>query len=126
MRWGHLLGELSVEKRDLEVAEAAVARAVEYVQGLYPGLRVTPTVFPGGAVAALVHEARESALVVVGRGHRFERSLARRLERRTTAALAVVGAPRDGSAGTSGDRLRWAPWGRTIESSVAGGGRPKY
>ncbi|WP_433167124.1 hypothetical protein [Kribbella sp. CA-247076] len=50
----------------------------------------------GGRVRLLVNEARRSdgALVVLGRGrnlHRLEPALARRLIRRTSASLAVIG-----------------------------------
>jgi nucleotide-binding universal stress UspA family protein len=93
--WPYLfdpLGELTVDERDLEAAETAAHEAIDYVQQIYPGLRISSTLFPGRPVTALLHEAREStdALVVIGHGRRFERRLARQLARRTTASLAAA------------------------------------
>lgn len=109
-RWPYLLdflGELTVEERDVEDAEAIVAEAIEHVRGIFPSLRISSTVFPGRVVDALLTEAREStgALIVVGHGRRFERRLARHLSRRTTASLAVVGLTPHRTVGPSSGRV---------------------
>ncbi|GAA1566152.1 MULTISPECIES: universal stress protein [Kribbella] len=108
--WTHPLDafdELSVDERDLEAADTVVRDAVEYVRGLFPSLHVSSTVFPGRPLTALLNEARETAgaLVVIGHGRRYERKLARRLARRTTASLAVVGLTRDRTTGPSVGRV---------------------
>jgi hypothetical protein len=109
-RWPHLLdplGELTVEERDLDAADAVVDDAIEHVQTIFPSLRISSTVFPGRPLTALLNEAREStgALVVISRGRRFERALSRRLARRTTASLAVVGLTSDHTVGPSTGRV---------------------
>ena len=109
-RWQHLLdaaGNLAVDLRIREAAEAVVSSAIEHVQRIFPSLRMSSTVFPGRQLDALLNEAKEStgALIVVGHGRRFERTLARRLARRTTASLAVVGLTSDHAAGPSIGRV---------------------
>jgi nucleotide-binding universal stress UspA family protein len=109
-RWPYLfdaLGELTMEARDLELAETVVDDAIEHVRRLFPGVRISSTVFPGRPADALLNEAREStgALVVVGHGQRFERRLTRQLARRTTASLAVVGLTPDRTVGPSTGRV---------------------
>lgn len=100
-----VLGELTVEEHDLETAEVAVEDAIEHVRNLFPSLRISSTVFPGREVDALVSEAADGALVVISRGHRFERKLSRRLARRTKASLAVVGLALHRTPGPSSGRV---------------------
>ncbi|HEY3563205.1 MAG TPA: universal stress protein [Kribbella sp.] len=107
-RWPYLfdaLGELTVEERDLETAEAVVDDAIDHVRRIFPSLRISSTVFAGRAIDALLSEAREGALVVIGHGRRGERKLARRLARRTSASLAVVGLTPDHTVGPSSGRV---------------------
>ncbi|WP_427892400.1 universal stress protein [Kribbella sp. GL6] len=104
--WTHVLdafGDLAVDEQDLAAAETIVQDAIEYVRELFPSLRVSSTVFPGRPITALLNEARDTtgALIVIGHGRRYERKLARRLARRTTASLAVVGLPHDRTLGPS-------------------------
>lgn len=101
------LGELTVDERDLEAAEEVVDEAAAHVRQIFPSLRISTTVFPGRPATALLNETREStgALVVIGHGRSFERSLARRLVRRTTGSLAVVGLTSDHAAGPSTGRV---------------------
>jgi nucleotide-binding universal stress UspA family protein len=91
-RWPYLFdpfGELTLDERDLEAADRAVEAASNHVRQVFPSLRISATIFPGRPAAALLNEARNStdALVVIGHRRPFERSLARRLARRTTASL---------------------------------------
>jgi nucleotide-binding universal stress UspA family protein len=94
-RWPYLfdpLGELTLDERDLEAADEIVNEAIARVRRTHPNLRISSTIYPGRPATALLHEAREStnALVVIGHARPFERSLARRLSRRTTASLAAA------------------------------------
>ncbi|MFF0267213.1 universal stress protein [Kribbella sp. NPDC004536] len=107
-RWPYLLdalGELTVEERDLETAEVVVDNAIEHVRKIFPSLQISSTVFPGRAVDALLSEAEDGALLVISRGHRFERKLSRRLARRTKASLAVVGLTPHRTVGPSSGRV---------------------
>ncbi len=98
-RWPHLLdpfGNLTVDLRARGTAEAVVVAAGRRARRIASSLRITTWVYPGPAAAALVSEARKAgrALVVVGhdrRSGRLERSLTRRVARRTTASVAVIG-----------------------------------
>ncbi|MEU4291722.1 hypothetical protein AB0E63_26135 [Kribbella sp. NPDC026596] len=86
-------GNAIVDLRAREAAEAVVSAAVRRSRRIGPSLRITTKLYPGWPVAALVAEARtsERALVVLSHDSKFERALARRLVRRTTASLAAIG-----------------------------------
>jgi nucleotide-binding universal stress UspA family protein len=118
LQWPRMLdpvGNPTIDLRAREAAEAVVTAAVRRTHRLAPSLRITGSVFPGRQVTALVSEARstDGALVVLGHNRlsrnrkaaRFERALARRLGRRTTASLAVIGLSAAGSVGRSAGRV---------------------
>ena len=118
LQWPRLLdplGNPAVDLRARAAAEAAVSAAVHRARRIAPSLRITGSLFPGRQITALVDEARTSdgALVVLGHNRlsrngkaaRFERALARRLNRRTTASLAVIGLSAAGSVGRSAGRV---------------------
>lgn len=109
-RWPRVsdpLGNTTVDLRAREGAEAVVAAAVRRARRIAPSLRITTAVHPARPVTALVAEARTSelALVVLSHYRRFERTLARRLVRRTTASLAVIGLSPRASIGPSAGRV---------------------
>jgi nucleotide-binding universal stress UspA family protein len=94
-RWPYALdpfGNLAVDPRFHQAAEAIVATATRRAHHVAPSLPITTFVYPGRAATALVKEARttDRALVVVGHD-RGVGSLTRRLARRTTATVAMVG-----------------------------------
>jgi hypothetical protein len=109
-RWPRVsdpFGNTTIDLRAREGAEAVVAAAVRRARGIAPSLRITTAVHPARPVTALVAEARKSelALVVLSHNNRFERTLARRLVRRTTASLAVIGLSPRASIGPSAGRV---------------------
>jgi nucleotide-binding universal stress UspA family protein len=109
-RWPRVpdpLGNMTVDVRAREGAKAVVSAAVRRSHRMAPSLRITTTAYPGRPVAALVAEARRTdrALVVLGRNRGFERALARRLVRRTTASLAVISLSPRASVGPSAGRV---------------------
>jgi hypothetical protein len=94
-RWPYALdpfGNLYVDPMFQQAAEEIVDAATRRAHQVAPSLRIITFVYPGRAATALVKGARKTdqALVVVGRD-RGERSLTRRLARRTTATLAMIG-----------------------------------
>ena len=102
------LANSAVDLRAREDVEAVLTNATHRARRIAPSLRITTTTFPGRQTQALISMARESkqALVVLGHGRgRLERALARRLSRRTTASLAVIGLSAEGSIGTSAGRV---------------------
>lgn len=118
LQWPRLLdpmGNPTVDLQAREAAEAAVSAAVHRARRITPSLRITGSLFPGRQITALVDEARTSdgALVVLShngvsrnrKAARFERALARRLNRRTSASLAVIGLSAAGSVGRSAGRV---------------------
>ncbi|MEV5967057.1 universal stress protein [Kribbella sp. NPDC051952] len=118
LQWPRLLDPLGMPATDLparEAAEAVVSAAVHRAHRIAPSVPINGSLFPGRPIAALVDEARgtEGALVVLshnrpGRNRkaaRFERALARRLCRRTSASLAVIGLSAAGSVGPSAGRV---------------------
>jgi nucleotide-binding universal stress UspA family protein len=115
LQWPRLLdpvGNPTVDLRAREAAEAVVSATVDHARRIAPSLRITGSVFPGRQLAALVGEAggTDGALVVLSRNKlrsagRFERALARRLNRRTTASVAVIGLSAAGAAGASAGRV---------------------
>ncbi|TDW21997.1 universal stress protein [Kribbella kalugense] len=109
-RWPRVsdpLGNSTIDLRAREGAEAIVAEAVRRARRIAPSLRITTAVHPARPVPALVAEARRSelALVVLSHNSKFERTLARRLVRRTTASLAVIGLSPRASIGPSAGRV---------------------
>ncbi|MGW6194595.1 hypothetical protein ACWF0M_00475 [Kribbella sp. NPDC055110] len=114
LQWPRLLdpvGNPTVDLRARGAAEAVVSAAVHHARRIAPSLRITGSVFPGRQLTALVGETRgtDGALVVLSRNKlshgRFERALARQLNRRTTASVAVIGLSSAGSAGASAGRV---------------------
>jgi hypothetical protein len=90
-RWPYALdpfGNLAVDPRFHQAAEALVAEATRRAHRVAPSLRITTFVYPGRATTALVRAARKTdrALVVVGHD-RGEPSLTRRLARRTAVMV---------------------------------------
>ena len=100
------LGSLAVDPLAREAAETTVAEAASRAGEIASSLRITTRLFPGRRTAALIAEAHDSdhALVVIGRG-RLERSIIRRLVRRTTASVAVVGLSSEDATGPSETRV---------------------
>jgi nucleotide-binding universal stress UspA family protein len=118
LQWPRMLdplGNPAVDLRARDAAEAVVSAAVHRARRIAPSLRITGSVFPGRQITALVDEARstDGALVVLShnslsrnrKAARFERALAHRLTRRTTASLAVIGLAAAGSVGRSAGRV---------------------
>lgn len=102
------LANSAVDLRARDDVDAILTNAIRRARRIAPSLRISTTAFPGRQLQALVSMARESqrALVVLGHGRgRLERALARRLSRRTTASLALVGLSAEGSIGTSAGRV---------------------
>ncbi|TCO51314.1 hypothetical protein EV646_101297 [Kribbella antiqua] len=108
-RWPRLLDPLGNPTVDLhvrEAAEAVVTAAIDRARRIAPSLRIATTVYPGRQVAALLSEASAGALVVLSHNTKsLERTLARRLVRRTTASLAVIGLSTAGSVGPNRGRV---------------------
>ncbi|WP_328520302.1 universal stress protein [Kribbella sp. NBC_00359] len=108
-RWPHVFdpfGNLSVDLQARGAAEGVVVAARRRARRIASSVRITALVYPGGAKAALVSEARKTtrALVVVGHDRR-DRTLSRRLARRTTASLAVIGLSDQAAVGPSLGRV---------------------
>jgi nucleotide-binding universal stress UspA family protein len=109
------LGIPPVDLRDRDDAEAVVSAAVHHARRVAPSLRISGSLFPGRPIAALIDQARgtEGALVVLGHTRlsrnrlaaRHERVLARRLNRRTSASIAVIGLTAAGAVGPSAGRV---------------------
>jgi nucleotide-binding universal stress UspA family protein len=118
LQWPRLMDPLGIPAPDLlarDAAEAIVSAAVHHAHRIAPSVPINGRLFPGRPIAALVDEVRgtEGALVVLshnrlnrnGKAARFERALARRLNRRTSASLAVIGLSEPDSAGRSAGRV---------------------
>ncbi len=112
-RWPRIVdpaGNPTVDLLAREAAERVVTAAVRRARLAEPSLRITTRVFPGRQTTALVAEARTSsrALVVLGHDRRsgwLERSLIRRLVRRTTASVAAIGLSGKDAIGPSTGRV---------------------
>lgn len=112
-RWPRILDPLGYATVDLNAGAAAaevVTAAVQHARRIMPDLRITTRIVVGRPITALLAEARTSdkALVVLGHGRRsgrLERALIRRLARRTTASLAVVGLMQPDTVGPSAGRV---------------------
>ncbi|WP_433158131.1 universal stress protein [Kribbella sp. CA-247076] len=112
-RWPRIvdpLGNATVDLRAQEAAEAVVEAAVRRARKIVPGLRISTRIFPGRQVTALVSEARHSPRSLVVLSHhrqsgRLERALARRLVRRTSTSLALIGLSAPGDVGRSAGRV---------------------
>ncbi|MFI6674183.1 universal stress protein [Kribbella sp. NPDC050470] len=113
LRWPRLLdplGDTTIDLGAREAAEMHVDAAVRRARRIAPALRITTRIFPGRQVTALLNEARRSerSLVVLNharRSGRLERALARRLVRRTSASLALIGLSSPGAVGPSTGRV---------------------
>ncbi len=112
-RWPRILdpsGNSTVDLVAREAAEVVLAAARRRARRIAPSLRIITHAFPGRQTTALVTQARNSdrALVVLGHGRRsgrLERSLIRRLARRTTVSVAAIGLSTRHAIGPSASRV---------------------
>lgn len=112
-RWPRIVdpfGNATVDLRAQQAAETMVTAAVRGARQIAPGLRIGTRLVPGRQVTALITEARRSprSLVVLShnrRSGRLERALARRLVRRTSTSLAVIGLSGPHAVGPSAGRV---------------------
>ncbi|MFG1820659.1 universal stress protein [Kribbella sp. NPDC049174] len=112
-RWPRTIdpfGNSTVDLGASEATEAALTAAVRRARRIAPSLRIRTRAFPGRQITALVAETRNTdrALVVIGhdrRSGRLERSLIRRLARRTTASVAAIGLSKKDAIGPSASRV---------------------
>jgi hypothetical protein len=112
-RWPRIidpLGSGTVYLVASEAAEVVLTAAVRRARRIAPSLRIRTRAFPGRQITALVTETRGSdrALVVIGHDRwsgRLERSLIRRLARRTTASVAAIGLSNKHAIGPSAARV---------------------
>ncbi|MFI7063740.1 universal stress protein [Kribbella sp. NPDC050124] len=109
-RWPRVFDPFGTSMVDLtarEAAEAVVTAAAGRAARIAPSLRVTTNVHTGRQITALVAEARKDqrALVVLGHNRGLQRTLVRRLIRRTSASIAVIGLSATRAIGPSAGRV---------------------